>query len=181
MFSVRFFLRACFLWDTVKWKTNRLLKESQNYSLMLLELKQSQIKTATTMAPNKRLHMPARFNFLDIYSLLYAKNKNVIIRSSRFWEHKYLARTKFKLIWLIGKFKVLRKLKHQKAFPARSPSFFCTFIPFVRKATRKLILKNSRIWDETQTLGHQISNSKRARTTFKLKGKSVKMLRTFKQ
>ena len=73
------------------------------------------------------------------------------------------ARTKFKLI---GKFKMLRKLKHQKAFPARSLSLSCTFIPFVRKATRNVIIKNSRIWDGTQTLGHQISNSKRARTTF---------------
>ena len=67
------------------------------------------------------------------------------------------ARTKFKLI---GKFKMLRKLKHQKAFPARSLSLSCTFIPFVRKATRNVIIKNSRIWDGTQTLGHQISNIK---------------------
>ena len=50
----------------------------------LLEHKQSQMKTATTMAPNKRLYMYARFNCLDIYSLLYASNQNVIIRSLRF-------------------------------------------------------------------------------------------------
>ena len=87
------------------------------------------------------------------------------------------ARAKFKLI---GKFQMLRKLKHQKAFLARSLSLFCTFIPFVRKATRNVI-KNSRIWDGTQTLGQQISNSKRVRTKFELKGKSVKMLGKFKQ
>ena len=58
------------------------------------------------------------------------------------------ARTKFKFI---GKFKMLRNLKHQKAFPARSLSFFCAFIPFVRKATRKVMIKNSRIWDGTQS------------------------------
>ena len=41
----------------------------------LLEHKQSQMKTGTTMAPNKRLYMYARFNCLDIYSLLYASKQ----------------------------------------------------------------------------------------------------------
>ena len=31
------------------------------------------MKTAETVAPNRRLHMHARFYFLRIYSLLYAK------------------------------------------------------------------------------------------------------------
>ena len=44
------------------------------------------------------------------------------------------ARTKFKLI---GKFKMLRKLKHQKAFPARLLSFFCTFICFCTQSNKK--------------------------------------------
>ena len=146
------------------------------------------MKTATAMAPNKRLRMYARFNFLDFYSLLYAKKKQKcnnqkfkVLRTQIFSHvisNSKRARTKFKLI---GKLKMLRKLKHQKAFPACSLSFFCAFVSFVRKATRKVTFKNSRIGDGTQTLGHQISNSKRARTTFKLKVKSVKMLRKFKQ
>ena len=72
---------------------------------------------------------------------------------------------------------MLRKLKQQKAFPARSLHLFA----FVRKTTRKVIIKNSRFWDGTETFSLQISNSKRAGTKFKLKGKSVKMLRKFKQ
>ena len=44
------------------------------------------------------------------------------------------ARTKFKLI---GKFKMLRKLKQQKAFPARSLSFCCTFIRFCTQRYKK--------------------------------------------
>ena len=168
-------------------KNKSLTEKSEIYSLMLLELKQSQMKTATTIAPNKRLHIYARFNFLDFYSLLYAKNQECnnqkfrVLRTQIFSHvisNSKRARTKFKLI---GKLKMLRKLKHQKAFPACSLSFFCAFVSFVRKATRKVTFKNSRIGDGTQTLGHQISNSKRARTTFKFKGKSVKMLRTFKQ
>ena len=110
------------------------------------------MKTATAMAPNKRLRMPVRFNFLDIHSLLYAKKKQKcnnqkfkVLRTQIFSHvisNSKRARTKFKLI---GKFKMLRKLKHQKAFPARSLSLSCTFIPFVRKATRNVIIKNSRI------------------------------------
>ena len=51
-------------------KTSRLLKKSEIYSLLffqLFELKQSEMKTATTMAPNKRLQI-AR-------SLSYAKKE----------------------------------------------------------------------------------------------------------
>ena len=150
-----------------------------------LELKQSQMKTATTMAPNKRLQIARSLSFFCTFIRFCMQKKESdnqkfkISRTqtfSRVISNSKRARTKFKLI---GKFKMLRKLKHQKAFPARSLSFFCAFIPFVRKATRKVMIKNSRIWDGTQTLGHQISNSKRTRTTFKLKGKSVTMLRKF--
>ena len=110
----------------------------------LLEHKQSQMKTATTMAPNKRLYMHACFYFFAHLSAFVSKNK---IRkrdnqSSRFWEHKHLtelhqiqnARTKFKLI---GKFKMLRKFKQQKTFPARSLSFFCAFIRFCMQSNKK--------------------------------------------
>ena len=91
-FLLGFFLCACILWDAVSSKTNCLLKKSEICSLMffqLLEHKQSQMKTAATMAPNRRLHMHACFYFLRIYSLLYAKKyKTVTISSSRFKEHK---------------------------------------------------------------------------------------------
>ena len=52
------------------------------------------------------------------------------------------ARSKLKLI---GKSKMLRKIKQKKAFPARSLSFFAHLFAFVRKATRKVIINNSRI------------------------------------
>ena len=107
------------------------------------------------------------------------KKRDLMIRSSRFWEQTFShvignrsnskrARTKFKLT---GKFKILRKLKQQKAFLACSLSFFAHLFVFVSKATLRgkvIIKKNSRIWDGTQTFIHQISNSKRARTKFKL-------------
>ena len=53
---------------------------------------ESQMKTATTMAPNKRLYMHARFYSFAHLSAFVRKKKyeNVIIRSSRFWEHKHL-------------------------------------------------------------------------------------------
>ena len=49
---------------------------------------------------------------------------------------------------------------------------------FVRKTTRKVMIKNSRFLDETQTFSRERSNSKRARSKFKLIGK-FKMLRKF--
>ena len=145
MFSVRFsFLCSCFLWDAVKWQINRLLKTSEIYSLILLELKQSQMKTATAMAPNKRLRMYARFNFLDFYSLLYAKKKQKcnnqkfkVLRTQIFSHvisNSKRARTKFKLI---GKFKMLRKFKHQRAFPARSRWFFLHIYSLFTQSNRK--------------------------------------------
>ena len=109
---------------------------------MLLELKQSQMKTATTVAPNKRLHMYARFNFFDFYSLLYAKNQECnnqkfkVLRTQIFSHvisNSKRARTKFKLI---GKFKMLRKLKHQKAFPARV-HFLAHLFPLYAKQQEK--------------------------------------------
>ena len=66
VFLLLFFLCACILWDAVKWKTSRFLKNSEIYSLLfyeLLELKQSQMKTATTMAPNKRLQIARSLSF----------------------------------------------------------------------------------------------------------------------
>ena len=67
IFSVRFFFYVhVFCGMPFNEKTNCLLKKSEICSLMffqLLECKQSQMKTATTMAPNKRLHMRARFHF----------------------------------------------------------------------------------------------------------------------
>ena len=71
------------------------------------------------------------FIFLHIYPLLYAKKirechnqKFKVLRTqtfNRITSNSKRARTKFKLI---GKFKMPRKLKQQKAFPARSLSFF---------------------------------------------------------
>ena len=97
----------------------------------LLELKQSQMKTATTMAPNKRLYMHACFYFFAHLSAFVRKKirecdnqKFKVLRTqtfNRITSNSKRARTKFKLI---GKFKMPRKLKQQKAFPARSLSFF---------------------------------------------------------
>ena len=108
----------------------------------LLEHKQS--KTAAAMAPNRRLHMHARFYFLRIYSLFYANkiqecgNQKLKVLKTQTFSHvisnSKRARTKFKLI---GKFKMLRKLKQQKAFPARSLSFCCTFIRFCTQNNKK--------------------------------------------
>ena len=86
------------------------------------------------------------FIFLHIYSLLYAKKKKQecdnqkfkVLRTqtfNRITSNSKRARTKFKLI---GKFKMLRKLKQQKAFPARSLSFFCTFIRFCTQSNKKI-------------------------------------------
>ena len=84
------------------------------------------------------------FIFLRIYSLLYAKKiqdcdnqKFKVLRTQTFSHvisNSKSARTKFKLI---GKFKMLRKLKQQKAFPARSLSFCCTFIRFCTQNNKK--------------------------------------------
>ena len=99
------------------------------------------MKTATAMAPNKMLHMHAHFNFLDIYSLLYAKqecnNQKFKVLRTQIFSHvisnSKRARTKFKLI---GKFKMLRKLKHQKAFPARV-HFLAHLFPLYAKQQEK--------------------------------------------
>ena len=111
----------------------------------LLEHKQSQMKTATTMAPNKRLYMHARFYFFAHLSAFVRKKirecdnqKFKVLRTqtfNRITSNSKRARTKFKLI---GKFKMLRKLKQQKAFPARSLSFFCTFIRFCTQSNKKI-------------------------------------------
>ena len=113
--------------------------------LQLLEHKQSQVKTATTMAPNKRLYMHARFYFFAHLSAFVRKKirecdnqKFKVLRTqtfNRITSNLKRARTKFKLI---GKFKMLRKLKQQKAFPARSLSFFCTFIRFCTQSNKKI-------------------------------------------
>ena len=68
---------------------NKLLTEkSEICSLMFfqfLEHKQSQMKMAATVAPNKRLHMHARFYFFaNLFAFVCKKYKTVIIRSSRF-------------------------------------------------------------------------------------------------
>ena len=99
--------------------------------LQLLEHKQSQMKTATTMAANKRLYMHARFYFFAHLSAFVRKKirecdnqKFKVLRTqtfNRITSNSKRARTKFKLI---GKFKMLRKLKQQKAFPARSLHLF---------------------------------------------------------
>ena len=78
--------------------------------------------------------------FLRIYSLLYAKkiqecdNQKLNVLRTHVISNSKRARTKFKLI---GKFKMLRKLKQQKAFPARSLSFCCTFIRFCTQNNKK--------------------------------------------
>ena len=92
---------------------------------------ESQMKTATTMAPNKRLYMHARFYFFAHLSAFVRKKirecdnqKLKVLRTqtfNRITSNSKRARTKFKLI---GKFKMLRKLKQQKAFPARSLHLF---------------------------------------------------------
>ena len=84
------------------------------------------------------------FIFLRIYSLLYAKkildsdNQKFKVLTTQIIRHvistSKRAHTKFKLI---GKFKMLRKLKQQKAFPARSLSFCCTFIRFCTQRNKK--------------------------------------------
>ena len=155
----------------------------------LLEHKQSQMKTAATVAPNRRLHRHAScYFFAHLFACVCKKiqecdNQELkILRTQTFSDvisNSKRARTQFKLI---GKLKILGKsLKQQKAFPARRCHFVAHLFAFVRKTTRKVIIKNSRIWDGTETFSHQISNSKRARTKFKLKGKSIKMLRKFRQ
>ena len=113
--------------------------------LELLEHKQSQVKTAITMAPNKRLYTHARFYFFAHLSAFVRKKirecdnqKFKVLRTqtfNRITSNSKRARTKFKLI---GKFKMLRKLKQQKAFPARSLSFFCTFIRFCTQSNKKI-------------------------------------------
>ena len=60
---------------------------------------------------------------------------------------------------------------------ARFNSFLFLLV-FLRKTTRKVMIKNWRFWDETQTCSRERSNSKRARTKFKLIGK-FKRLRKF--
>ena len=55
---------------------------------------------------------------------------------------------------------------------------FVHLLVFARKTTTKVMIKNWRFWDETQTFSRERSNSKRARTKFKLIGK-FKMLRKF--
>ena len=78
--------------------------------------------------------------FLRMYSLLYAKkiqecdNQKLKVLRTYVISNSKRARTKFKLI---GKFKMLRKLKQQKAFPARSLSFCCTFIRFCTQNNKK--------------------------------------------
>ena len=66
-----------------------LTEKSEICSLMFLQLlehKQSQMKTVTTMAANKRLYMHARFYFFaHLFAFVCKKKyKNAIIRSPRF-------------------------------------------------------------------------------------------------
>ena len=109
-----------------------------------LKLKQSQMKTATTMAPNKRLQIARSLSFFCTFIRFCMQKKESnnqkfkILRTqtfSRVISNSKRARTKFKLI---GKFKILRKLKQHKAFLARSLSFFAHLVVLVRKATRKV-------------------------------------------
>ena len=111
----------------------------------LLEHKQSQMKTAATVAPNRRLHMHARFYFFaHLFAFVCKKiqecdNQELKILRTQTFSHvisnSKRARTKFKLI---GKLKMLGKLKkQQKAFPARSLSFCCTFIRFCTQNNKK--------------------------------------------
>ena len=108
-----------------------------------LKLKQSQMKTATTMAPNKRLQIARSLSFFCTFIRFCMQKKESnnqkfkVLRTqtfSRVISNSKRARTKFKLI---GKFKMLRKLKQQKAFPARSLSFCCTFIRFCTQRNKK--------------------------------------------
>ena len=110
----------------------------------LLEHKQSQMKTAATVAPNRRLHMHARFHFFaHLFAFVCKKiqdsdnEKFKVLRTQTFSHvisNSKRAHTKFKLI---GKFKMLRKLKQQRAFPARLLSFCCTFIRFCPQSNKK--------------------------------------------
>ena len=111
-------------------------------SFQLLEHKQS--KTAATMAPNRRLHRHACFYFFaHLFAFVCKKiqecdNQKLKVLRTQTFSHvisnSKRARTKFKLI---GKFKMLRKLKQHKAFPARSLSFCCTFIRFCTQNNKK--------------------------------------------
>ena len=84
------------------------------------------------------------FIFLRIYSLLYAQKiqecdnqKFKVLRTQTF---SHVGDIKFKTRAnkvQIGKFKMLRKLKQQKAFPARSLSFCCTFSRFCTQNNKK--------------------------------------------
>ena len=111
----------------------------------LLEHKQSQMKTAATVAPNRRLHRHASFYFFAHLFAFVCKqkiqecdNQKFKVLTTQTFSHvisnSKSARTKFKLI---GKFKMLRKLKQQKAFPAHSLSFCRTFIRFCRQNNKK--------------------------------------------
>ena len=87
-----------------------------------------------------KLHACFHF-FAHLFAFVCKKQKFKVLRAQTFSHvisNSKRARTKFKLI---GKFKMLRKLKQQKVFPARSLSCFTHFLVFVRKATRKVIIK----------------------------------------
>ena len=76
---------------------------------------------------------------------------------------------------------MLRKFKQQqKAIPARWLSFFCTFFRFCLQNNKEGKIKKFKVLKNTNIFSHEISNSKRARTKFKLTGKS-KILTKFKQ
>ena len=88
-------------------------------------------KDGNNNAPNKRLYMHACFYFFALLSAFVRKKirecdnqKFKVLRTqtfNRITSNSKRARTKFKLM---GKFKTLRKLKQQKAFPARSLHLF---------------------------------------------------------
>ena len=113
-------------------------------------------------------------------------NKNVIIRSLRFentniYPCSIYFKTRAYKVQINRQIYNAVKIKTTEGFPSSLAFiFFAHLFAFVRKTTRKVI-KNLRILDGTQAFSHQISNSKRVRTKFELKGKSVKMLGKFKQ
>ena len=116
----------------------------------LLEHKQSQMKTAATVAPNRRLHMHARFYFFaHLFAFVCKKiqdsdNQKFKVLRTQIIRHvistSKRAHTKFKLI---GKFKMLRKLKQQKALPARF-YFLRIYSLLYAKKYKTVIIRSSR-------------------------------------
>ena len=61
------------------------------YVFPSFEHKQSQMKTATTVAPNKRLHIHACFHFFAHLFAFVCKKQQSDNQKFKVWEHKHLA------------------------------------------------------------------------------------------